>query len=100
MTVWHAKLPSVWISESQGNLRSVIREAMRRRLGGEVVYWCLLGVQWPWEGLRTDSRLQLWHFTVQTERSYLSPGWVIYDAFHSHGVPPPVLKPVLDMQIW
>ena len=34
MTVWHAKVPSVWISESQENHHAVIREAMRRRLGG------------------------------------------------------------------
>ena len=57
MMVWHAKVPSVWISESQGNLHYVVREAMRRRLGGKVVYWCLLGVQWPREGLRKDSGL-------------------------------------------
>ena len=36
MTVWHAKVPSVWITECQGNLHSVVREAMRRRLGGRV----------------------------------------------------------------
>ena len=34
MTVWHSKVPSIWISECQGNLHSVVREAMRRRLGG------------------------------------------------------------------
>ena len=100
MTVWHAKVPSVWISECQGNLHSVVREAMRRRLGGEGVYWCLLGVLWPWEGLRQDSGLQLWHFMVRTEKSCLSLGWVISDASHSRGALPPVLKAVLDMQIW
>ena len=100
MTVWHSKVPSVWICECQGNLHSVVREAMRRRLGGEGVYWCLLGVQWPWEGLRQDSGLQLWRFMVRTKQSCLSLGWVISDASHSRGVPPHVLKPVLDMQIW
>ena len=34
MMVWHAKVPSAWISESQGNLHYVVREAMRRRRGG------------------------------------------------------------------
>ena len=71
MTVWHSKVPSVWISECQGNLHCVVREAMKRRLGGEGVYWCLLGVQWPWEGLRQDSGLQLWRFMVRTEQSCL-----------------------------
>ena len=100
MTVWHTKVPSVCISECQGNHYAVVREAMRRRLGGEVVYWCLLGVPWSWEGLRRDSGFQLWHFTVRTERSCLSLGWVISNVSHSHGVPPPVIKSVLNMQIW
>ena len=72
---------------------------MRRRLGGEVVYWCLVGVKRTWEGLRKDSDLQLWHYTVRSEWSHLSLGWVISDVTHSHGVPPSVIKSVLDLQI-
>ena len=47
ITVWHAKVPPVWISECQEYHHAVVRRAIGRRLGGEVVYWCLLGVQWP-----------------------------------------------------
>ena len=34
LTVWHTKVPSVWISECQESPHAVVREAMRRRLGG------------------------------------------------------------------
>ena len=101
LTVWHAKVPSVWIIESQETHHAVPgRQPGDDGGGGGVVYWCLLGVQWPWQGLRKDSGLQLWHFAVRTGKSYLSLGWVISDASQSHGVPPPVLKPVLHIQIW
>ena len=100
LTVWHTKLPPVWICECQESPHAVVREAMRRRLGEEVVYWCLLGMQWSWEGLCRDSGLRLWHFTVRSEWSYVSLGWVRSDVSHSHGVPPSMIKSFLDLQIW
>ena len=34
MTIWHTKVLFVWISECQGNHLAVVKEAMRRPLGG------------------------------------------------------------------